>query len=108
MIALDRIRLTGPPRNSGLLAALAPRLAVPAPRPAPSPAVPARAHYCQVDPGLPGSSAPGLTVTRPAAGLPMGAELEFADELTLGRAMSGRRSLSEPPRVLEEFPPAGG
>lgn len=51
---------------------------------------------------------PGLTVTRPAAGLPMGAELEFADELTLGRAMSGRRSLSEPPRVLEEFPPAGG
>ena len=50
---------------------------------------------------------PGLTVTRPAAGLPMGAELEFADELTLGRAMSGRRSLSEPPRVLEQTPPTG-
>ncbi|CAM3834701.1 MULTISPECIES: recombination mediator RecR [Tsukamurella] len=49
---------------------------------------------------------PGLAVTRPAAGLPMGAELEFADELTLGRAMSGRRSLAEPPRVLEETPPS--
>lgn len=36
----------------------------------------------------------------------MGAELEFADELTLGRAMSGRRSLSEPPRILEETPPS--
>ena len=45
---------------------------------------------------------PGLTVTRPASGLPMGAELEFADELTLGRAMSGRRALSEPPRILGE------
>lgn len=50
---------------------------------------------------------PGLTVTRPAAGLPMGAELEFADELTLGRAMSGRRALSEPPRVLDPMPPSG-
>ncbi len=49
---------------------------------------------------------PGLTVTRPASGLPMGAELEFADELTLGRAMSGRRALSEPPRVLSEIPRA--
>ncbi|GAA4386499.1 recombination mediator RecR [Tsukamurella soli] len=45
---------------------------------------------------------PGLTVTRPASGLPMGAELEFADELTLGRAMTGRRALSEPPRVVAE------
>jgi recombination protein RecR len=45
---------------------------------------------------------PGLTVTRPASGLPMGGELEFADELTLGRAMSGRRALSEPPRVLDD------
>jgi recombination protein RecR len=34
---------------------------------------------------------PGLTVTRLASGLPMGGDLEFADELTLGRAMSGRR-----------------
>ena len=36
---------------------------------------------------------PGLTVTRPASGLPMGGDLEFADELTLGRALSGRRAL---------------
>jgi recombination protein RecR len=36
---------------------------------------------------------PGLTVTRLASGLPMGGDLEFADELTLGRAMSGRRAV---------------
>ena len=36
---------------------------------------------------------PGLTVTRLAHGLPMGGDLEFADELTLGRALSGRRVL---------------
>ncbi|ACU34174.1 MULTISPECIES: recombination mediator RecR [Actinosynnema] len=36
---------------------------------------------------------PGLSVTRLASGLPMGGDLEFADELTLGRALSGRRSL---------------
>jgi len=36
---------------------------------------------------------PGLTVTRIASGLPMGGDLEFADELTLGRALSGRRAL---------------
>ncbi|MBM7416929.1 MULTISPECIES: recombination mediator RecR [Nocardiaceae] len=33
---------------------------------------------------------PGLSVTRLASGLPMGGDLEFADELTLGRALSGR------------------
>ena len=36
---------------------------------------------------------PGLTVTRLASGLPMGGDLEFADELTLGRALSGRRPM---------------
>jgi recombination protein RecR len=35
---------------------------------------------------------PGLTVTKLASGLPMGGDLEFADELTLGRALAGRRS----------------
>lgn len=35
----------------------------------------------------------GLTVSRLASGLPMGGDLEFADELTLGRAVSGRRVL---------------
>jgi recombination protein RecR len=34
----------------------------------------------------------GLQVTRPAHGLPVGGDLEYADELTLARAMSGRRS----------------
>ena len=33
----------------------------------------------------------GLTVTRLASGLPVGADLEYADELTLGRAFAGRR-----------------
>ena len=37
--------------------------------------------------------APGLTVTRLASGLPVGADLEHADELTLGRALLGRRVL---------------
>ena len=35
----------------------------------------------------------GLTVTRPASGLPVGGELEYADEVTLGRAFEGRRLL---------------
>jgi recombination protein RecR len=34
---------------------------------------------------------PELTVTRLASGLPVGADLEYADELTLGRAFAGRR-----------------
>ena len=34
-----------------------------------------------------------LRVTRPAAGLPMGGDLEYADEVTLGRALAGRRDL---------------
>jgi recombination protein RecR len=34
----------------------------------------------------------GVTVTRPAHGLPVGGDLEYADELTLARAMAGRRA----------------
>ena len=34
-----------------------------------------------------------VTVTRPASGLPVGGDLEYADEVTLGRALSGRRAL---------------
>ena len=33
----------------------------------------------------------GLEVTRIASGLPVGGDLEYADELTLGRALEGRR-----------------
>jgi recombination protein RecR len=36
---------------------------------------------------------PGLRVTRIAHGLPAGTGLEFADEITLGRAIEGRREL---------------
>jgi recombination protein RecR len=35
--------------------------------------------------------APALRVTRLASGLPVGADLEYADEVTLGKALSGRR-----------------
>ena len=36
---------------------------------------------------------PEMSVTRLASGLPVGADLEYADELTLGRAFSGRRAV---------------
>jgi recombination protein RecR len=35
-----------------------------------------------------------VTVTRLASGLPVGADLEHADEVTLGKALAGRRSLA--------------
>jgi recombination protein RecR len=35
----------------------------------------------------------GVKVTRLASGLPVGGDLEFADEVTLGRAIEGRRAL---------------
>lgn len=37
----------------------------------------------------------GIRVTRPASGLPVGGDLEYADELTLGRALNGRRAMNE-------------
>jgi recombination protein RecR len=37
--------------------------------------------------------APGLTVTRLASGLPVGSDLEYADEVTLGKALAGRRTV---------------
>ena len=39
------------------------------------------------------SSAPEVTVTRLASGLPVGADLEYADEVTLGKALASRRAL---------------
>src|SRR5437870_762340 len=35
----------------------------------------------------------GVKVTRIASGLPVGGDLEYADELTLGRALEGRREV---------------
>jgi recombination protein RecR len=35
----------------------------------------------------------GVKVTRIASGLPVGGDLEYADEVTLGRALEGRREL---------------
>jgi recombination protein RecR len=37
--------------------------------------------------------APNVAVTRLASGLPVGADLEYADEITLGKALRGRREL---------------
>ena len=37
--------------------------------------------------------APDVVVTRLASGLPVGGDLEYADEVTLGRAFAGRRAL---------------
>jgi recombination protein RecR len=37
--------------------------------------------------------APEVAVTRLASGLPVGADLEYADEVTLGKALRGRRTL---------------
>jgi recombination protein RecR len=37
--------------------------------------------------------APDVAVTRLASGLPVGSDLEYADEITLGRALRGRHAL---------------
>jgi recombination protein RecR len=37
--------------------------------------------------------APEVAVTRLASGLPVGSDLEYADEITLGKALQGRRAL---------------
>jgi recombination protein RecR len=37
----------------------------------------------------------GMRVTRIASGLPVGGDLEYADELTLGRALEGRREVGD-------------
>jgi recombination protein RecR len=37
--------------------------------------------------------APALTITRLASGLPVGSDLEYADEVTLGKAFAGRRAV---------------
>ena len=36
----------------------------------------------------------GITVSRIATGVQMGGDLEYADEVTLGRAIAGRRTLN--------------
>jgi recombination protein RecR len=36
---------------------------------------------------------PGLAVTKLSSGLPVGGDLEYADEMTLGRALEGRREV---------------
>ena len=43
-------------------------------------------HGCELKPL-------GVRVTRIASGLPVGGDLEYADEVTLGRALEGRREV---------------
>jgi recombination protein RecR len=38
-------------------------------------------------------NAPEIKVTRLASGLPVGSDLEYADEVTLGKALAGRRAV---------------
>ena len=47
----------------------------------------------------------GLRVSKLASGLPVGGDLEYADELTLGRAFEGRTAIS---RRLSEPYASGG
>ena len=44
--------------------------------------------------------APDVAVTRLASGLPVGGDLEYADEVTLGRAFAGRRAALAPRRQM--------
>ncbi len=39
------------------------------------------------------AQAPAVTLTRLASGLPVGSDLEYADEVTLGKALAGRRAV---------------
>jgi recombination protein RecR len=51
--------------------------------------------------------APGLVVSRIANGLPVGGDLEYADELTLGRALEGRRVVGGAAVTAPTDPTAG-
>ena len=53
---------------------------------------PARRPRC-TSPTACASARRRLTVTRLASGLPVGSDLEYADEVTLGRAFAGRRAV---------------
>lgn len=49
----------------------------------------------------------GVRVSRLASGLPVGGDLEYADEVTLGRAFAGRQSMGERGRIPTR-PAVGG
>ena len=53
---------------------------------------PARRRRC-TSPATLHERAPEVAVTRLASGLPVGGDLEYADEVTLGRAFAGRRAV---------------
>lgn len=47
----------------------------------------------------------GIKVTRPASGLPVGGDLEYADQVTLGRAFEGRRDMHAPRPAPRDLTP---
>ncbi len=47
----------------------------------------------------------GIRLSRLASGLPVGGDLEYADEITLGRALEGRRVISEGAGIAQGMPP---
>ena len=49
-----------------------------------------------------------VRVTRLASGLPVGGDLEYADEVTLGRALSGRREMVVAPHPPGQVPTLSG
>ena len=64
------------------------------------PESPSRSPYLAIVVALLGATcaagaqrAPDVVVTRLASGLPVGGDLEYADEVTLGKAFLGRRRL---------------
>lgn len=46
-----------------------------------------------------------VTISRPASGLPVGGDLEYADQVTLGRALEGRRLLHSPTAADSQLAP---
>ena len=44
----------------------------------------------------------GITVSRLASGLPVGGDLEYADEITLSRAFEGRQKIHTPSGALAQ------
>ena len=69
------------------------RSTIPAPGPAPAnPTTTGEATALHIAAEL-RERAPEVAVTRLASGLPVGADLEYADEVTLGKALAGRRAL---------------
>ncbi len=93
-------RLSGPPEAGGMAAA-----GIPHPAAQPPAVEPVREVLIATNPTTTGEATalhiaqglrervPALTITRLASGLPVGSDLEYADEVTLGKALAGRTAI---------------